>query len=67
MKQEHDENNQVSAPADPSAPSFELSDLEPRADVRGGDGATQTIAASTSPTAQTREHILLARQVGVPG
>ena len=30
------------------------------------DGAILVIAASDGPMAQTREHILLARQVGVP-
>ena len=30
------------------------------------DGAIPVIAASDGPMAQTREHILLARQVGVP-
>ena len=31
------------------------------------DGAILVIAATDGPMAQTREHILLARQVGVPG
>ena len=30
------------------------------------DGAILVIAASDGPMAQTREHLLLARQVGVP-
>ena len=30
------------------------------------DGAILVIAASDGPMAQTREHVLLARQVGVP-
>ena len=30
------------------------------------DGAILVIAATDGPMAQTREHILLARQVGVP-
>src|SRR5690554_2814765 len=31
------------------------------------DGAILVIAATDGPMAQTREHVLLARQVGVPG